>query len=337
MPKKGHKKPRLPPWDISDPQGMGIFATQFFEYLEVKGFSKVTVENRNYYLRAFSNWTRERGITGPREITRPILERYQRYLYQYRKRNGEPMSFRCQHSHLVAVRAFFKWLTRNNHILSNPASDIELPKLEKRLPRHILTISEVEQVLNGVSLTDAIGIRDRAILETFYSTGMRRKELLNLKLLDLDAERGTVMIRQGKGNKDRMIPIGERALAWIQKYLDEVRPKYIVEPDKGILFLTVEGDIFNCQRVTQIARKYVNASGIGKTGACHLFRHTMATLMLEGGADIRFIQQMLGHVKLQTTEIYTQVSIRKLKQVYEATHPGANLERKQRPEEEPEE
>ena len=247
------------------------------------------------------------------------------------------MSFRCQHSHLVAVRAFFKWLTRNNHILSNPASDIELPKLEKRLPRHILTVSEVEQVLNAVNIKTAVGIRDRAILETFYSTGMRRKELLSLKLFDMDTERGTVMIRQGKGSKDRMIPIGERALAWIQKYLDEVRPRYIVEPDRGVLFLTVEGDIFNCQRVSQIARKYIIAANIGKTGSCHLFRHTMATLMLEGGADIRFIQQMLGHAKLQTTEIYTQVSIRKLKQVHEATHPGANLKRKAQPEDEVEE
>jgi integrase/recombinase XerD len=336
MPKKGHKKPRLPPWDVSDPQGMGAFAVQFFEYLEVKGFSKVTVENRNYYLRGFSNWCRERNLTSPRDVTRPILERYQRYLYHHRKRNGEPLSFRCQHSHLVAVRAFFKWLTRNNHILSNPAADIELPKLEKRLPRHVLTISEVEQVLNSVNIKTPVGIRDRAILETFYSTGMRRKELLNLRLFDLDPDRGTVMIRQGKGSKDRMIPIGARALAWIQKYLDEVRPKYIVEPDRGTLFLTVEGDIFNCQRVSQIARKYVIASGIGKTGSCHLFRHTMATLMLEGGADIRFIQQMLGHVKLQTTEIYTQVSIRKLKQIHENTHPGANLERKPKPEDDEE-
>ena len=125
-----------------------------------------------------------------------------------------------------------------------------------------------------------------------------------------------------------MIPIGERALAWIDCYVTEVRPELAVEPDDGTLFLTNEGTPFTPSRMTQLVRGYVVAADLGKSGACHLFRHTMATLMLEGGADVRFIQQMLGHAKLETTQIYTQVSIRKLKEIHTATHPGAQLGRR---------
>ena len=169
---------------------------------------------------------------------------------------------------------------------------------------------------------NAMGLRDRAILETFYSTGMRRMELIGLSVHSIDLERGTVMIRQGKGKKDRMIPIGERAMAWIEKYRDSSRPELAIGRDDGTLFLSNLGKAFTPNRITQLVREYVDKAALGKRGSCHLFRHTMATLMLENGADIRFIQAMLGHAKLDTTQIYTQVSIRKLKAIHTATHPG---------------
>ena len=227
---------------------------------------------------------------------------------------------------MVPIRAWFKWLARQNYILYNPASDIEMPRLERRLPKHILTVEESEQIINQPDTTTPTGIRDRAILETLYSTGMRRMELINLKLFDIDPDRGTVMVRQGKGRKDRMIPIGERALKWIEKYQSDVRPELSTPNDEGILFLTHLSDAFTPNRLTQMVRDYIDAADIGKRGSCHLFRHTIATLMLENGADVRFIQAMLGHVSLETTQIYTQVSIRKLKDIHTATHP-AKLQR----------
>ena len=134
------------------------------------------------------------------------------------------------------------------------------------------------------------------------------------------------MIRQGKGRKDRMIPIGERALAWVEKYKESARPELVSGRDDGTLFLSEWGEAFAPNAMTRLVRVYVEKSGVGKKGACHLFRHTMATLMLEGGADIRFIQAMLGHAELSTTEIYTQVSIRLLKSIHTATHPGRMAE-----------
>ena len=158
-------------------------------------------------------------------------------------------------------------------------------------------------------------------------------ELINLKLFDIDTERGTVMVRQGKGKKDRMIPIGERALKWIEKYQVEVRPSLTMPDDEGTLFLTNLSQAFTANRLTQMVREYIDMADIGKRGSCHLFRHTMATLMLENGADVRFIQAMLGHVSLETTQIYTQVSIRKLKDIHTATHPAKMMRAQQQEQE----
>lgn len=322
MPRKGDKQPPKQVGNLGDPQGMAVFLERFLEWMRVTNYSEKTVENRQLYLIYFIQWAEDRGITRPNEVTKPILERYQRFLYHYRKKDGQPLSFRSQHSRLIPIRAWFKWLTRNNHILYNPASELELPRLERRLPKHVLTIRESETVMRVPNLSEPLGLRDRAILEVLYSTGIRRMEVVNLKLYDIDVDRGTLMVRQGKGKKDRMVPIGQRALGWINKYLTEVRHTLILDPNDITLFLTHLGEAFTPNRLTQMVREYVDAADIGKRGSCHLFRHTMATLMLENGADVRFIQAMLGHAKLETTQIYTQVSIRKLKEIHEATHPA---------------
>src|SRR5690606_22594958 len=219
------------------------------------------------------------GITRPTEVTRPVLERYQRWLYhQYRKKSGQPLSLRSQHSRLSPLKAFFRYLARESLILYNPAAELELPKLDKRLPKHVLTAAEAEAVINQPNIGDPLGLRDRAILETLYSTGMRRSEVCGLKLYDLDVERGTVMVRLGKGRKDRMIPIGDRAVLWIEKYLADARPALVVDPKEDVVFLTGQGEPLSPNRLTEIARQYAAAANIGKLGACHLFRHTIATL-----------------------------------------------------------
>ncbi len=324
----GRKRRPPAPFDASDPRGFPVLIAQYLEHLGVRNYSPRTVSNCRVYLAYFTAWAAERGLTRPSEITKPILDRYQRWLYHYRsEKTGRPLSFRTQHVRLTPIRTFFKWLTKENVLLSNPASELELPKLEKRLPKHVLTVAEVERVLNSIDLADPLGVRDRAMVETLYSTGMRRSELLHLAVVDLDTERGTLFIRQGKGAKDRMVPVGERAIVWIEKYQRELRPALVVAPDPGTLFLTNCGEPFTPGRLTQLVGRIVRGAGIGKTGACHLFRHTMATLMLEHGADVRFIQQMLGHARLTSTEIYTQVSIRALKAIHDATHPGARLRR----------
>jgi len=327
MPRNNQKNPDRIEGNTADPQGLGTQLKNYLESLKLKNYADGTILKQRFAINEFIVWAGERSLVRVSEITRPVLERYQRHLYHQLDRHEKRLSFRNQHGRLSALRSWFKWLARKRHVLYNPASELELPKLGHRLPRHVLSLREAEEVINGTNVADPMGIRDRAILETFYSTGMRRLELIGLDVYDIDTDRGVVTIRQGKGKKDRVVPIGARALAWTERYRHDVRPSLVVDPTETALFLTQSGKPFTVTAMSVLVRAYVDKAAIGKTGSCHLFRHTMATLMLENGADLRFIQAMLGHVKLDTTQIYTQVSIRKLKEILEATHP-ARLERK---------
>jgi len=253
-----------------------------------------------------------------------MVERYQKYLFYYRNDRHRRLGFRAQHNHLVSVRGWMKWLAKHNHILYNPAAEIELPPIGQHLPKQVLSPTEAETVLNQANVREVLGLRDRAIMEVFYSTGMRRMELGNLQVYDLDTDKRTVLIRQGKGKKDRVLPIGERAAAWTVHYLEHVRPELMTAVHRTTLFVTRDGLPFSTQRLSDLVRSYVRKAELSKTGGCHLFRHSMATSMLENGADIRFIQAMLGHASLETTEIYTRVSIQKLRQIHDATHPASN-------------
>ena len=325
MPRFGHRSPAPIPGDPLDPRGLTTLVAAFLSHLAVTGASERSVTSRRITLSSFLRWCHERGLLRPAEITRPILQAYQRHLFSHRKENGEPISLRSQATRLQAIRAFFRWLCRESYLLGNPASDLQLPRAGFRLPRAVLTLQEAEQVLSMPDLKTPLGLRDRALLEFLFATGIRRAELSRLTLSDLDLPGGTLFVRQGKGKKDRVVPIGERAAFFVSAYLTNARPDLLVPPDDGTIFLTATGHPFSPDVLTNLCRRYVEASEIGKKGACHLFRHTMATLMLEGGADVRFIQQMLGHARLDTTALYTQVSIQKLKEIHRATHPGAKL------------
>lgn len=315
--------------DPTDPKGLLAFMNRYLDALRLKHYTDATLWNVERYVRDFIEWCDIRSLRTPQEITKPILEAYQRHLYYYRMSNGKPLSIYSQRSKLGPLRGWFKWLTQQNYLLYNPASELTLPKIARRLPKAILTADEVEQVMAQVDVTKAMGIRDRAMLEVLYSTGIRRMELQRLSVFAVDVERGTLLVQQGKGKKDRVVPLGERACLWVGRYLNDVRPNYVVDDMENTLFLTRLGEPFNDVWMSRTVASYIDKANIGKRGACHLFRHTMATLMLENGADIRYIQAMLGHAELSTTEIYTQVSIKALKAVHSKTHPAKLSAREQ--------
>ena len=320
---RGGRKPTLPPiGGAEDPDSLYNHMLRYLTHMGVLGQSEHSVASSKAALRRFIRWCQERSVTRPIQVERSLVERFQQSLYHHRKKNGEPLTARSQQFLLIPVRQWFRWLVKQGHLLYSPAAELELPRVARRLPKAILSVSETETVLAVPDVNTIVGLRDRAILEAFYSTGIRRTELTRLTLQDVDRERGTVMIREGKGRKDRMIPIGDRALAWMAAHRDRARPELVGEHDDGTLFLNSRGNPLKPFHLTCLVGKYVKESGIGKEGACHLFRHTMATLMLENGADTRYIQAMLGHASLETTQIYTKVSIRALKAIHTATHPG---------------
>jgi integrase/recombinase XerD len=287
----------------------------------ITGYSKDTIRARRQSLRRFIAWADERGISDPRSITRPMLERYQRYLFYYRKADGKPLSLGMQEQYLAPLKTWFKWLVREHHIPANPASDLILPKQPKNLPRALLTIQEVEAILNEAEPNTPQGLRDRAMLETLYATGLRRMELPGVAIYDIDLNKGLLWVRQGKGKRQRVVPLGDRASAWIDKYLTESRPQ-LLATDTEALFLTDYGEPVKPDYVANKMKRHMQFAGINKPGSTHLLRHACATHMLEGGADIRYIQEMLGHANLETTEIYTHVSIDKLIEIHRASHPS---------------
>jgi integrase/recombinase XerD len=302
---------------------LGGWAARYLEHLEAKHYSPATVEGLVKRLREFCVWCEERGLGRPVEITRPILEQYQRTLFYQRRPSGRALGVATQHGYLVAVALFFRYLARQHVVLFNPGADLELPRLPHRLPRQVLTAADMEAVLSLPNVSEPTGLRDRAILETLYSTGMRRQELTSLGIYDIDYTRRTVMIRLGKGKKDRIVPIGACAVGWVERYRREARPLLVHGPASETLFLSSYGEALSTGYLTHTVRKYIDDARLGKRGSCHLIRHTCATLMLENGADIRYVQALLGHAQLKTTEIYTHVAITKLREVHEATHPAS--------------
>lgn len=293
----------------------------YLEHWRMMGYREAGVRLRAKALRRFVAWADGRGVASVLSITPELLEGYRRDLFLHRKADGLPFAMTTQQLLLVPLKGFCKWLVRSRRIPANPAADLALPRKPLRLPGRVLSVSEVERLVHGADTSTPWGIRDRAILEVLYSTGMRRSELACLAVEDWNRERGSIAIREGKGGKDRVVPVGRRAALWLGRYLDAVRASLVHCPEDDTLFLTDYGERFGKNRLGDLVRRYLDWAHITVPGSCHLLRHACATHMLENGADIRYIQVLLGHADLRSTQIYTQVSIVKLKEVHAATHP----------------
>lgn len=322
--RKCRTAPRVPRVDPSARNPMHVDVDAYLEYWRLMGYREAGVLIRQKALRRFVAWADARGLRSAAELTLPLLERYQRELFLHRKADGMPLAMNSQQLLLVPLKGFFKWLARSGRIQSNPAAELVLPRKPGRLPVRVLSVAEVERVIREADTSAPWGVRDRAVLEVLYSTGVRRAELAALAVYDWDRELATIAVRQGKGGRDRVVPVGERASFWLGTYLETVRPSLVRPPDDATLFLTDYAERFDKNRLGDLVRRHLDWAGIKVPGACHLLRHACATHMLENGADIRFIQALLGHADLRSTQIYTHVSIRKLKDVHAATHPTAS-------------
>lgn len=297
------------------------FISEYLTALAVRNYSPQTIESQTKQLRYFHHFCGEQKTHQINEVTREAVGIYQARLHCYRKKDGAPLAVSTQKQWLGAVKVFFAWLIRKGHLLANPASDLEMPRKEHRLPRVILSQPEVEMILAVPDTDKRFGLRDRTILEVFYSTGLRRGEICNLNLTDVDFGRELVCVRLGKGKKDRFVPIGKRALMWVEKYVVKSRPLLGATQDKDALFVGLQGRRVNPARLASHIHRIVLRSGVGKQGSCHLFRHAFATALLENGCDLSHIQAMLGHAKLETTAIYIHLNMRDLKAAHRKYHP----------------
>lgn len=303
-----------------NPINLEKLADEFEISRKVRNLKKRTLSETRRHLNQFFDYLAQRNISHVDEITKEVIKEYQIALYEYINPRGRPNSIGHQNSVFRSVKQFFEYLKDSGYIVSNPAKTISYAKEPKTLPKSILTPSEARKILHAPDIKSVIGYRDRTILEIFYSSGIRKTELRNLTLSDVDYHDGFLRI-QGKGDKDRVVPIGRIACRYLENYIKSVRPELIKDPYNNYLFLSVRGNQINQSMPWVLIKKYAKKARIKKNIHCHTFRHSCATAMLKNKADIRTIQELLGHRSLNTTQIYTKVSITDLKEVHKRCHP----------------
>lgn len=293
----------------------------FGDYLKItKGFMPETSDSYVRELRRFFEFLERQGITQMGRLTRAHLDGYALHIFQERFRD-RPLTRASQKVRLCAIKAFARFLYRENYLLLDIASSFELPRTGRRLPRVILSEKETLRLIDGPDVREPLGLRNRAILELLYGTAIRNTELRVLQLDAVDFERKQVSIYEGKGQKDRVVPLGEEAESWLEEYLLHGRPRLVRSAEQKAVFLSRTGQRLGRQQLAKIVRRLALNASLEKTVTPHTLRHSCATHMLRRGAGIRHLQTLLGHERPDTTMIYTSVEVSDLARMVERFHP----------------
>jgi integrase/recombinase XerC len=289
---------------------------RYIQYLEAeRNASPYTVRNYRTDLADFFKFLRGKEIGLLDEVDRQVLRDYLSHLV------GRGVVKASIARKLSAIRSFYRYLVREKIVSANPIEQVSSPKLDKRLPS-FLTIEEVERLLNAPDLSTPQGQRDRALLELLYASGLRVSELVNLDLSQINLDTNEIRV-WGKGSKERVVLMGEPAAEALRNYLSQGRPKLLGEKKDNALFLNRYGQRLPERSVQKILKERANQAGIGKRVHPHMLRHTFATHLLDGGADLRVVQELLGHARLSSTQIYTHVTKGQARKVYLSAHPMA--------------
>jgi len=288
----------------------------FAEYLNVEaGNSGNTVQAYLRDVRRFARYAIDRRVEGPAAVTAPQLRDF---VYQLKDMGLAPSSIRRQ---ISALRTYYRFLVAEGHVARDPSGGIELPKMWQRLPE-VLSVAEVEALLGAPTPDEPLGWRDRALLEVAYGTGIRVSELVGLNTADIWFDEALIRV-MGKGSKERLVPIGRRALGAAALYGREIRPGLDKGKTHGRFFLNARGQPLSRVGAWGIIKRSAARAGLKKRVTPHTLRHSFATHLLEGGADLRAVQEMLGHADLSTTQIYTHVDRDYLRSVHKSFHPRA--------------
>ena len=294
----------------------GFLLARFTDYIALEqGLSPRTIEAYQRDLARFAEYAELKGVAAPADITATVMREY---VYHLKDLGLSPASIR---RNISALRTYFRFLIGDGLVVKDPSERLETPQRWRSLPE-VLTIDEVQRLLASPTLDDTLVFRDRALLELAYGAGLRVSEWITLGVRDLMLEEGLVRVF-GKGSKERLVPIGRSAIAAVAVYLRELRPKLEHGEGKGVLFLNARGRPLTRMGAWKILRGHVDRAAITKHVSPHTLRHSFATHLLEGGADLRAVQEMLGHSDIATTQIYTHVDREYLRQVHRSYHPRA--------------
>jgi site-specific recombinase XerD len=315
-------------WTENQKQKLELLRGRFIEYLTAMNYSTATLVNYGRDARLFLDWLIENtSVHSIADTTAAHLSQYQIALYQIEiedEKTGDKkrLAIGTQSNKLAAMKRFFLWLWQEGLIVHNPSAAIQMPKQPKLLPKNILTPTEAKRLIENIPTKKPRDIRDRAILEVMYATGIRRAELVSLTIYDVEINTGTLRIEHGKGDETRLVPLTENAKSTLKLYLEEARNCFAVEPGQISLFVSSRsGGKLDAADIVRIVQKACKNAGIKKHITPHTLRHTCATHLLKGKADIRQIQKLLGHRRLSSTEIYTHVELSDLAEVISRCHP----------------
>lgn len=303
-----------------------LWAERFRQFMEVRGWSTQTAGTYVAALRPFFAYLEEQGVPSLGAVTGEFLESYRTRLF-YHKSRGRYLSLATQRVRMTALKAFFRFLARRGFVLVDAAAGLELPRSREGLPT-VLTEGEVERLLEVPDTSCLLGMRDRTVLEVLYGTGMRNGELCALTVDACDLAVPALRILYGKGGKSRLVPLGEEALAWLEAYLGQVRPRLRGGRAEARVFLSRDGHPLQSRTLSCLMQRLSARAGLAKRVTAHVLRHSMATHLLRRGAGLRQLQVLLGHSSSSTTDHYTRVEVADLRRVLERCHPRERLHRR---------
>jgi integrase/recombinase XerD len=299
----------------------------YTQHLQALNRAPKTVTQYLQWVQRFFDFAGTVGVKTPADVTGAHLTAYQKHLAGLVNKKGRIHSVKVQNHHMIGIVMFLRYLCAEGILAHNPAQHVQYAKVPETLPRDILSVPEIRKMLRAPNVQTVMGYRDRVILEVFYSTGIRKQELLNLTTDAVNLESGVLMIREGKGSKDRVVPLGRFAARYLETYLNGIRPTLLqirtIDPkaQENRLFLSMRGLPLSKNALADRIEHYRRLAGIAHPVSPHTFRHSCATHMIRNRANIRHVQEMLGHMNLNTTEKYLHLTITDLKEAHHKFHP----------------
>lgn len=292
--------------------------------LERRNYSPRTLENQAYGLGHLGRFLKIRAIGDVAGVSESVLIEFQKWLFYQPTPQGQARSFANQNRILAVVKGFFKFLKREGHIPRDPAEPLEYAREQRHLPRDILTPREAKRIIEAVDISTANGYRDRTVLEVFYSTGIRVAELIALRLTNVNLEDEILRINNGKGGRDRVVPLSQMACKHLENYINGIRPCCVIGKNTDRLFVSWRGKPLDRSNLNLMMKRHARKAGVKKHLTCHIWRHSCATHLLKNNANLRHVQEILGHKSLATTELYLRVTISDLKEAHRKYHPREN-------------
>ena len=295
--------------------------TMYFDELRRRNYAARTIEEYGYDLDVMRRFLAEKNIVEVQAITGAALSDYQRWLFYQPTMQGMARSVGTQNKMLAPVKRLFRFLTVEGIIVRDPAKDLERGREPHRLPRNILTPREAKRIIETIDTSHVRGYRARTVLEVLYATGIRSSELINLRLGDVNCDEELLTVRQGKGGHDRVVPLSAVACRFLETYVKGIRPRLAKSITQDHLFLSSRGKAMDKDSINLLIKLHTRKAGLKKHVTCHVWRHTCATHLVQNNANLRHVQEMLGHRSLTTTERYLQLTVTDLKQAHRKFHP----------------